>query len=162
MPNTKLKPLVANLCLCLCVSAAVLDCTSSATGAGETVGEKTRTYELKVGEEVAVAGADFTMLLGAVPEDSRCPEGVDCIWAGSVGAELVFCGPKAEKSGRVNTNAAPRVLKYRGRYFRILKVSPARVQGRELKPADYVLTVEVSRQAPAAQAEDDVVEVKDE
>jgi hypothetical protein len=121
-----------------------------------------RTYELKVGEEVAVAGADFTMLLGAVPEDSRCPEGVDCIWAGSVGAELVFCGPKSERSGRLNTNSAPRVLKYRGRYFRILKVSPKRVQGRNIKPADYVLTVEVSRQAPAAQAEGDVIEVKDE
>ncbi|MDQ3804512.1 MAG: hypothetical protein M3416_11850 [Acidobacteriota bacterium] len=124
--------------------------------------EKNRTYELKVGEEVAVAGADFTVLLARVPEDSRCPQGVNCIWAGSVGAELVFCGPKAERSGRLNTNTAPRILKYRGRYFRILKVSPPRVEGREIKPADYVVTVEVSRQASAARGADDVVEVRDE
>ena len=162
MPNANLKLPVAKICLCLCVCALILSCALRATGAGEAVGEKMRTYELKVGEEVAVAGADFTMLLAAVPEDSRCPEGVDCIWAGTVGAELVFCGPKAERSGRLNTNSPPRVLKYRSRYFRILNVSPKRVEGRELKPADYVVTVEVSRQAPAAQGEGDVVEVKDE
>lgn len=150
------------LFLCLCVCAVSLGCAASATRAGESVSEKNRTYELKPGAEVAVAGADFTMLLAGVPEDSRCPQGVDCIWAGSVTAELVFCGPKAERSGRLSTNAAPRILKYRGRYFRILKVSPPRVEGRELKPADYVVTLEVSRQAPAAQGADDVVEVRDE
>ncbi|HEV3469789.1 MAG TPA: hypothetical protein VG148_10745 [Pyrinomonadaceae bacterium] len=123
--------------------------------------EKTRTYELKTGEEVAVEGADFAMLLAGVPEDSRCPEGVHCIWAGSVGAELVFCGPRSEKSARLNTNTPPRVLKYRGRYIRILKVGPARAEGREIKPSDYVITLEVSRQPPAALGEDDVVEVKD-
>jgi hypothetical protein len=160
MPNANLKSKI--FFLCLCVSAFGLNCTAGATRAGENVGEKNRTYELKPGAEVAVEGADFTMLLGGVPEDSRCPQGVDCIWAGSVSAELVFCGPKAERSGRLNTNAAPRVLKYRGRYFRILKVSPPRVEGREIKPADYVVTLEVSRQAPAAQGADDVVELKDE
>ena len=162
MPNANLKLPVAKLCLGLCAAAVILGCILSAAGAGEAVSQKSRTYELKVGEEVVVAGADFTMLLGGVPEDSRCPEGVDCIWAGSVGAELVFCGPKAERSGRLNTNGPPRVLKYRGRYFRILQVSPKRVQGREIKPSDYVLTVEVTRQAPAAQGEGDVVEIKDE
>lgn len=162
MTNANLKALAASLCVGLCVSALIFGCTSSATGAGGGVSEKTRAYELKVGKEVAIAGADFTMLLGGVAEDSRCPEGVDCVWAGSVAAELVFCGPKGERSGRLNTNTPPHVLKYRGRYFRILEVSPRRVQGREIKPADYVLTVEVSGQAPAARGAGDVVEVGDE
>jgi hypothetical protein len=126
------------------------------------VSEQAKTYELKVGEEKAVAGADFTLLLAAVPEDSRCPEGVNCIWAGSVGAELVFCGPKSERTARLNTNSPPRVLKYRGRYFRITNVSPRKVEGREIKPADYAVTLEVSKDRPAAEGADDIVEIKDE
>lgn len=161
MPIANQKSKIANLLLCLGVAAAVFGCTSGATRAGESVSEQARTYELKVDEEKAVAGADFTMVLAAVPEDSRCPEGVDCIWAGSVGVELVFCGPKSEKTARLNTNTAPRVLKYRGRYVRILGVSPKKVEGREIKPADYVVTLEVSKDRPAAPAADDVLEVKD-
>lgn len=162
MSTANLKSQIANLFLCLGISVAFIGCALNATRAGEGVGEKSRTYDVKVDAEVAVEGADFTMVLAAVREDSRCPEGVNCVWAGSVGAELVFCGPKSEKAARLNTNAAPRVLKYRGRYIRILKVSPPRVEGRELKPADYVLTLEVSREAPAAQGDGDVVEVRDE
>lgn len=149
--------------LCLWVCAAAYGCASSATGAGGSVTEpQSRTYELRVGEEKAVAGADFTLLLGGVPEDSRCPAGVDCIWAGSVTVELVFCGPKSEKTARLGTNAPPRALKYRNRYVRVTNVSPQRVEGRELKPADYVVTVEVSRDRPAAGADGDVIEIKDE
>lgn len=152
---------IASLILCLGAAAALCGCAVGPTRAGGVVNEQAKTYELKVGEEKAVAGADFTVLLAAVPEDSRCPEGVQCIWAGSVAAELVFCGPKSEKTARLNTNQPPRVLKHRGRYIRILRVSPKKVEGREIKPSDYVVTLEVSRTAPAA-GPDDVVEVKDE
>lgn len=149
--------------LCFWVCAAALACASSATRAGGGVTEpQGRTLELRVGEQKAVAGADFMLLLGGVPEDSRCPEGVECIWAGSVGVELVFCGPKSERTARLNTNAPPRVLKFRGRYVRVVGVSPKKVEGRELRPSDYVVTVEVSRDPPAAGAEGDVVEIKDE
>lgn len=110
-----------------------------------------------------MAGADFTLVLGSVPEDSRCPVGVQCIWAGSVGVEVVFRGPQSgEKAARLNTDRAPRVLKYRGRYVRILKVGPPKVDGQQIKPADYVVTLEVSKDPPAAQEADDLVEVKEE
>jgi hypothetical protein len=75
---------------------------------------------------------------------------------------LVFCGPKSEKTARLNTNAPPRVLKYRGRYIRMVGVSPRKIEGREIKPADYAVTIEVSTSRPAAEGADDLVEIKDE
>jgi len=153
---------IAKLFLFFCASAAVYGCAAAWTRAGGNVSGQARTYELKVGDEKAVEGADFTLLLAAVPEDSRCPEGVQCIWAGSVGVELVFCGPKSEKRARLNTNSPPRVLKHRGRYLRIVSVSPKKVEGREIKPAEYAVTLEVSGTRPAAEAEGDVVEIQDE
>jgi hypothetical protein len=162
MKTRKRGLLIANLFLCLLAAAAVYGCAAARTRAGGSVSEQTRTYEFKVGEEKAVAGADFTVLLAAVPEDSRCPEGVNCIWAGSVAAELVFCGPKSEKTARLHTNSPPRVLKYRGRYFRLVKVAPKKVEGQEIKPSDYAVTLEVSKDRPASEGADDLVEIKDE
>ena len=154
--------LFANLFLCLSAAAVVYGCAAARTRAGGNVNEPAKDLELKVGEEKAPAGADFTLLLAAVPEDSRCPEGVNCIWAGSVGVELVFCGPKSERTARLNTNTPPRALKYRGRYFHISGVSPKKVEGSEIKPSDYVVTLAVSQDRPAAEGADDLVEIKDE
>jgi hypothetical protein len=162
MSNAKRGAAVAGLFLCLCASAAIYGCALSATRAGGSVDEQTRSYELKPGQEVAVHGADFTMMLGAVEEDSRCPEGVECIWAGSVRVEVVFCGPKAERSGRLNTGVAPRALKYRGRYVRIARVGPRKVRDQEIKPSDYRITLEVSKTPPPNTDEGDVIEIKDE
>lgn len=161
MSNARRKA-AAGLLVCLCATAAIYGWTSGATRAGVNVSEQNGTYELKPGEETAVRGADFTMLLASVPDDSRCPEGVNCVWAGSVGVELVFCGPKAEKSVRLNTNTAPRVVKYRGRYIRITNVSPRKVVDQEIKASDYRVTLEVSKNAPAARGEGDLIEIKDE
>jgi hypothetical protein len=162
MKTRKQGLLIAKLFLCLCAAAAVYGCAAARTQAGGNVSAQAKTYEMKVGEEKAVAGADFTVLLAAVPEDSRCPEGVNCIWAGTVGVELVFCGPKSEKAARLSTNTPPRVLKYRGRYFRILGVSPRKIEGKEIKPADYAVALEVSTDRPASEGADDLVEIKDE
>jgi hypothetical protein len=142
--------------------AVLLLCVSAAAAVGVSVNEPTKSLEMKVGEEKAPAGADFTLLLAGVPEDSRCPEGVNCIWAGTVGVELVFCGPKAERTARLNTATPPRVLKYRGQYIRILGVSPRKIEGREIKPSDYVVTLDISKDRPAAEGESDIVEIKDE
>jgi hypothetical protein len=161
MQVARLGTKIAAPFLCLCVFAPAPGCGPPAARAGESVSEtRAESYEMRVGEERAARGADFTLRLAAVPEDSRCPEGVQCVWAGSVGVELVFCGPKSEASARLNTNRPPRVLKYRGRYVRILAVGPKKVEGREIKPADYVIILEVSRDRPAAAG--DAVEVKDE
>ena len=162
MLPTKQCLLLAKLSLGLAAAAAVYGCAAARTQAGGNVSQQTKIYELKVGEEKALAGADFTVLLAAVPEDSRCPEGVNCIWAGTVAVELVFCGPKSEKTARLHTNSPPRVLKYRGRYFRLVKVAPKKVEGQEIKPSDYAVTLEVSKDRPASEGADDLVEIKDE
>jgi len=149
--------------LLLCVSAAaVYGYVAAGTRAEVSVNVQAKTVEMKVGEEKTVAGADFTLLLASVPEDSRCPEGVNCIWAGTVGVELVFCGPKSERTARLNSASPPRTLKYRGRYIRIVNVGPRKVEGREIKPSDYVVTIEVSKDRPAGEGDGDIVEIKDE
>lgn len=70
----------------------------SSTGRVETR-ERTRTVrpgevvELAVGETVALAGEARTVTFARVAEDSRCPRGVTCVWAGRAVVELAVAAP---------------------------------------------------------------------
>jgi hypothetical protein len=53
--------------------------TATPTAPEGRVGEP---FELALGEERSIAGADLTLRFEAVIEDSRCPADAQCIWAG--------------------------------------------------------------------------------
>lgn len=40
-------------------------------------------FDMKIGEEVVVKGTDLHLYFEQVPDDSRCPVSVQCVWAGS-------------------------------------------------------------------------------
>src|SRR5262245_3921286 len=40
-------------------------------------------FELSINQEAVVEGESLAVAFEAVLEDSRCPEGVDCIWSGN-------------------------------------------------------------------------------
>src|SRR5262245_25820104 len=40
-------------------------------------------FELKVNQEALIVGEGLAVSFDSVLEDSRCPEGVDCIWSGN-------------------------------------------------------------------------------
>ena len=49
-----------------------------------------REFDLRVGQEITVAGTDMKVRFDSVKEDSRCPEGVDCIWEGNAKIALTL------------------------------------------------------------------------
>lgn len=63
-------------------------CASSAAGPGKqrTIAADT-SFPMAAGEQVALAGSGMLRYL-RVANDSRCPPGVQCVWAGD--AEVVF------------------------------------------------------------------------
>jgi hypothetical protein len=53
-------------------------------------------FEVAVGETVAVTGTGLQVTFEAVEGDSRCPQDVDCIWAGEAAVRLrVTAGQEA-------------------------------------------------------------------
>src|SRR5215207_8862677 len=68
-----------------------------------------REFELKVGRVVTLDGGGLLVRLARVASDSRCPVGVNCVWAGN--AEVVFEVGARGRRGRttltLNTNASP-------------------------------------------------------
>lgn len=106
------------------------------------------TFDLRPGQEARPRGLGFGVRLEAVAEDSRCPQGANCIWAGSVRAVLLLARPGAEPvRAEVNTNRAPRAARFEGHDITIRRVLPPKVYGKEIAPGDYVITLSVSERS---------------
>ena len=101
--------------------------------------------ELAAGEEQAVEGTAYRILLSGVSEDSRCPTGVTCVWEGNAAAELgATAGSGPTQQLVLNTTLDPRSTLWNGLRITLLDVSPHPVEGQAIAPEDYVVRVRVA------------------
>jgi hypothetical protein len=91
----------------------------------------------------------ITIIFKDVPEDSRCPVGVECVWPGQVRIDLaVSRGSEALKIIQLASQAGKPELAEKplgDLYIRLVKVEPAKTTDRELKLSDYKITLTISR-----------------
>ena len=59
----------------------------AAAGANVSLGQP---FELRVGRSATVAGEGLTVSFEAVSSDSRCPTGVQCVWAPEAGCSSMW------------------------------------------------------------------------
>ena len=97
-------------------------------------------FTLRQGDSVRLGGSGPTLHFLAVPEDSRCPSGVQCIWAGNAEASLKLdATPFA-----LNTTVEPRDTVVAGFRFELVQLT-ARPEGSDTTPARYSATLKVTR-----------------
>ena len=104
-------------------------------------------FGLKIGQTVAIQGALVLISFTAVTEDSRCPEGATCLFAGNskIAIKLVALG-SAQMSAELNTATGQKETAYRGYAVRLQSLSPYPRQNVETRKEDYVATLRVSKQ----------------
>jgi cytochrome c biogenesis factor len=101
-----------------------------------------REFKLRAGRTVTLARENLRLRLVRVAEDSRCPTGVACVWAGNAEV-LVEVGTKnrrVSKTLRLNTNASPERPaedKYRGYTVRLVRLDPHPRAGRKIRQGEY-------------------------
>ncbi|MEK7257473.1 MAG: hypothetical protein AAB316_22145 [Bacteroidota bacterium] len=105
-------------------------------------------FDLKMNASAQLKGGDLKLTFTAVPEDSRCPKGVSCIWEGQakVKLEVLSAGQtksvefvrKASETGGVSQAAF-------GYQIDLLEVNPYPVQTGKIKPEDYVVKLSVRK-----------------
>jgi hypothetical protein len=103
-------------------------------------------FEIRVGQWVTIEGERLRVTFSRVAEDSRCPEGVQCIWAGN--AKVVLKLSKARRRAStmsLNTGADPKQAAYRGYEVRLVKLDPYPKENRRIRRGDYAATLVVSR-----------------
>lgn len=101
---------------------------------------KRETVTAKIGQTVSVLGVSITPL--EIVDDSRCPEDVQCIWAGTthVRAKLVSGMGESEVTFEIGQS-----ITTEAEFVTLTSVNPAPKAGVTISPADYRLTFEVAK-----------------
>ena len=104
------------------------------------------TFTLGVGQSAQIAAEGMTVEFNEVIDDSRCPQGVTCIWAGQASSRVTITYQGKDY---------PMVLTLLGssdqtkesfvQYTLIYGLSPYPVQGKRISPKDYRLNLTVTK-----------------
>jgi hypothetical protein len=110
-------------------------------------------FDIKVGQEVSISSQQLTLKFLSVSEDSRCPQGTNCIWEGNnciwegngkVNIELT---PTGQTSYVVELNTAMSVKSeatYLSYKISLLDLQPYPSAGSTIQQSEYIATVRVS------------------
>lgn len=96
------------------------------------------TFTLRVGETYVPERGSSSYTLVAITEDSRCPLGVECIWAGLVGVQLSL-----EQEGNQSTATFagnPPILEQGDTLLVATEVRPYPREGKSIAEEDYRVT----------------------
>jgi hypothetical protein len=101
-------------------------------------------FKLKAGEVVEVSEAGIKVSLNGVVEDSRCPTGVNCVWAGNGRVSVKLSKGKGEAvSVELNTHAGPKSRTFQGYEVRLVGLDPYPKEGTKISKDAYVVTLMV-------------------
>ncbi len=97
---------------------------------------------LPYGEQIQIAGTVLDLILTDVPEDSRCPTNVACVWAGNAVVEVgIRAGMGPTFLLRLNTTLEPRSAEWNDIRVTLLDLTPLPMSGATIIPADYSVRI---------------------
>jgi hypothetical protein len=104
-----------------------------------------QSFILRVDQTATVSGTPLSVRFDQVPEDSRCPSDVVCVWAGNARVHLVLSVERDEEVGLdLNTGLEPRSASALGYRITLEKVQPIPTSGSSIPPADYLAHLRVT------------------
>jgi len=104
-------------------------------------------FRIKVGQQVTIK--KLSIKFSAVNSESRCPTGVQCIWAGNA-AIAVEISKKNKKpvpaTLNTNTGVQPNELDYKGYKIKLVGLNPYPKINEAIDEKDYEVTLIVTRE----------------
>ena len=111
-----------------------------------TADAKTGEVKLRVAQEKTAPGTGIKIRFLSVVEDSRCPEGVNCIWAGvaKIKIQLRKTG-KPAKEFELNTNQLDKFITFEGHTIKLAAVTPYPKSGTAINASAYSATLTITK-----------------
>lgn len=105
-----------------------------------------REFRLPIGREAVLDGEGLVIRFVGVLEDSRCPQGVDCIWSGNARIEISLSqsGVSPAKM-HLNTHLAPQNGSYSSYRISLTNLNPHPKSGEEIDRGSYQAGLIISR-----------------
>jgi hypothetical protein len=99
-------------------------------------------FELKINQEAAIEGEGLAVVFESVLEDSRCPEGVDCIWSGNAKIRIRSSKQKhAPASIELNTHIEPKSSSYLDYEIKLVALKPRPKADKPVQKNEYKATL---------------------
>lgn len=105
-------------------------------------------FTMEVGDMVRVEGTHLLIHFLSVPEDSRCPTGVTCVWEGDAEVLLELSSDNAEfapQQRTLHTSLEPRSVSFMGVVIRLVEVAPYPSANERIDPASYTVRLIATR-----------------
>ena len=131
---------------------AAPDAPLAAASAGVQLGQQ---FELRVGGQATISGEALTVSFQGVPSDSRCPTGVQCVWAGNAVVQVVLSQGGKAAGLELNTNLDPKTGTYLNYEIELVSLAPyPTAKGGAISQSQYRATFVVRKQAVLGQSFD--------
>jgi hypothetical protein len=104
-------------------------------------------FDLKLGQSVVVGEDRLKINFVSVAEDSRCPEGAQCIWAGNAKLALTVRKGNAKPSSiELNTGVTSQQASYMGHEIKLTALRPHPKVNAGIDKKTYVATLIVTKE----------------
>ena len=132
------------LSICFLILAALVLISGCTTANTTTNAQLDKEFSLAIGQTTTIQDEGLSMKLKDVVSDSRCPQGVVCIWAGEVSC-LVEIDYGGKNSDLVLTQSGDPTVKSFDKYQFTFHVEPYPQAGKEIAKGDYRLLMTVQK-----------------
>lgn len=138
----RISAIISLLTLSLLLTTMTLSCAST-SDVTASLGQE---FTLPVGQKVAIEGQELTIKFVEVISDSRCPAGVECVWAGEAQCALRFTyvGSPADMV-IVQPGGDGTASDYFIMYKVVFKLEPYPQEGHQIAASDYKLVMTVTK-----------------
>lgn len=104
------------------------------------------TFTLRVGQEVTFTGEPLRIVFEEVPEDSRCPLQVTCVWEGNATVRLrVSTATASAQLVELNTTLEPRAISVLGYDISLERLDPYPQSDSRIQQSKYVAHLRVAK-----------------
>jgi hypothetical protein len=108
--------------------------------------QKPQKFTLRPKQQKSLYAGKLKVQFIEVMEDSRCPTGVNCVWAGNAKVKIKVTSKRlGEKIFEANTNGGPQGDQFDGYAIVLDKLTPYPKADKPIGKATYRVTISVSR-----------------
>jgi hypothetical protein len=117
-----------------------------AFGAFAAVEAQTRQQQkVQIHKQKRFSRSNLTVKFVSLVEDSRCPVGTNCVWAGNAKITIEVSKGRSKKTFEVNTNTGAKGAVFNGYKIELMSLTPVPRENIRINRNGYVATFAVSR-----------------
>lgn len=102
-------------------------------------------FDVRVGQTAYIADTRLSIRVESVPEDSRCPRDVQCVWAGNARVALELRDGENTDTASVNSTLEPNAVTRWSYRIELVDVQPGTTAGQPIPQSEYRIRLLVNR-----------------